>query len=314
MVFLLLTMMLQSNRSLETMYKNRILFAFLFSFLMGNSQTVLEPSQNETTELDSLANLGKVLLQAPTEEERRAAQKDFDQLLYGMLFNDNSYDADWKVVKNLSVLESPDLNFKIFTYLMPLKGGRNVFFGYLLVKIGKEELEVVQLKDNAYLMESPEYAKNLPENWYGALYYDIVKVKTDNQVYYTLMGYHPDVSNHNQKVIDVIWFKDAEVQFGAAIFMLGQFNDKTFYKPPFRLILKYNNQVSSMLKYEAKRKRILMDHLTPPDAGMTGLYDYYGPDFTYDALVWGKQGWELQRDVKVVSDIPVKKPVKKKKK
>ncbi len=286
-------------------------------FLMQNShaQTVLSPDTvQETTPIDSLAILGKLLLQAPVEEERRAAQVSFDSLLYDLLLDEDAFDRDWQTVRNLSVLRSPDKNFLLLTYLMPLKGGRNQFFGYLLFKPQKAALEIIQLEDNSYLMESADYDKNTPENWYGALYYDVVKVKRDGKVYYTLMGYHPDLSNFNQKVIDVLWFDGDRIHFGADIFMVGQFNDKTYYKQPYRLILKYKNQVSAMLKYDSKQKRILMDHLTPPDAGLTGLYDYYGPDFTYDALTWGKEGWELQRDVKVVSDIPVKKPVKEKKK
>lgn len=296
----------------------KLFLPLLFSaFLMQTApaQTVLNPdSVAEITPIDSLANLGKVLLQAPVEAERRAAQVAFDSLLYDLLLEDDAFDRDWQAVRNLSVLRSPDKNFVLLTYLMPLKGGRNQFFGYLLFKPTKEEVEITQLTDNAYLMEAADYDKNTPQNWYGALYYDLVKVKRNGKVYYTLMGFHPDLSNYNQKVIDVLWFEEEKIHFGADIFMVGQFNDKTYYKPPFRLILKYKNQVSAMLKYDGKKKRILMDHLTPPDAGLTGLYDYYGPDFTYDALIWGKEGWELQRDVEVKSDIPVKKPVKEKKK
>jgi hypothetical protein len=46
-----------------------------------------------------------------------------------------------------------------------------------------------------------------------------------------------------------------------------------------------------------------MDHLEPQDASMKRMYQFYGPDFTYDALYWKRDAWEIEEGVKVESDI-----------
>jgi hypothetical protein len=33
------------------------------------------------------------------------------------------------------------------------------------------------------------------------------------------------------------------------------------------------------------------------------MYQFYGPDFTYDALYWKRDAWEIEEGVKVESDI-----------
>jgi hypothetical protein len=280
------------------------------------SQTVMSPEDRQPLNLmDSLSFFGRQMVMAPTESERRDVQLLFDSLLQVVLYEEDIWTRDFRHVRNLSVVDGPDRTFRIFTYLLPLKGGRNKYYGYLLVPDEDGFWEAIRLRDNSYDMNMPDYDIGDVDNWYGALYYDMVSVKKDNQVYYTLIGFRPDLSTNNEKIIEVLWFKNGEPVFGHDIFFIEQFNDRKYYKAPRRLIMKYRNEVTAMLKYEAKRKRILMDNVTPPDAKLKGIYDQYGPDFSYNALVWGKNGWELQRDVKVYSDIdlPITKPQKLKK-
>ncbi|MCH8555379.1 MAG: hypothetical protein LAT76_09485 [Schleiferiaceae bacterium] len=253
--------------------------------------------------IDTLNVLGKHMIEAPTEDQRREYQETFDGLLYEALLSDDAMTADFSAIRNVSSITSPDNNFRIFTYLMPLKGGRNHFYGFLLQETGKRIFEVITLEDNAYLLEEPEYKQVEADSWYGAIYYDIIKVKQGKSVYYTLLGFHPDLSNVHQKVVDVLWFEGDEPQFGASIFMIENFNDRRYYKAPQRLIMKYKNEVTASIRHEEKNKRILIDHVSPPDAALKGFYDNYGPDFTYDALIWRKKGWELETDVSITSDI-----------
>ena len=42
---------------------------------------------------------------------------------------------------------------------------------------------------------------------------------------------------------------------------------------------------------------IIMDHLAPEDSRFEGQYQFYGPDFSYDALEFKKGEWVFQRDV-----------------
>ena len=51
------------------------------------------------------------------------------------------------------------------------------------------------------------------------------------------------------------------------------------------------------LNFDAKEKMIVMDHLAPEDSRFEGQYQFYGPDFSYDALKFKKGAWIFERDV-----------------
>jgi hypothetical protein len=51
------------------------------------------------------------------------------------------------------------------------------------------------------------------------------------------------------------------------------------------------------LRYEEDRKRIVFDHLSPPDASLKGQTQYYGPDLSYDAYYWKKGRWQLRENI-----------------
>ena len=43
-----------------------------------------------------------------------------------------------------------------------------------------------------------------------------------------------------------------------------------------------------MLRYDDKLKMIVFDHLSPSKPSYEGKYQYYGPDFSYDGLIFEK--------------------------
>jgi hypothetical protein len=51
------------------------------------------------------------------------------------------------------------------------------------------------------------------------------------------------------------------------------------------------------LNFDEKEKMIVMDHLAPEDSRFVGQYQFYGPDFSYDALKFKKGAWIFERDV-----------------
>jgi hypothetical protein len=300
-----------------TMMAKRFFCGFLL-FCSGwlSGQTVLSPQDASPKNLmDSLALLGEQMMMAPTEEARRDHQQTFDSLLVSMLYENDAWTLDFRKVRNLSVLQDPDKQFQIITYLLPLKGGRNRYYGHLILRDEGDAWEVITLRDKSDDIGMPDYEVGDASKWYGAIYYEIIPVKKDKQTYFTLIGFRPNQNATNEKLLEILWFQDGAPIFGHDLFYLETFNDRKFFKAPRRLIMKYKGDVSAMMKYERKRKRILMDHVLPPDAKLKGIYDQYGPDFTYNALLWGKNGWEIQFDVKIYSDIdlPVSKPRKQKK-
>ena len=130
-----------------------------------------------------------------------------------------------------------------------------------------------------------------PNKWYGALYYRILSDRHKGKTYYTIMGWDGKDNITNRKVVDVITLQGKSVVLGSSIFKDA--NDR----PAHRLIYEYANDVSMALNYDEKEKMIIMDHLAPEDSRFEGQYQFYGPDFSYDALQFKKGEWLLLKDV-----------------
>lgn len=246
-----------------------------------------------------LARLGINSIQLRTEEERLAASDSFTMVLEEVLLLEEAFTFPFDAVKNLSKLVSPDKDFRIFTWSVPLKNGSFAYYGKIMLKADKG-FDVITLTDNAIDIEKPEFQLLKPDHWYGAVYYDIVKTKHKKTTYYTLLGYRPDNAEHHEKVLEVISSENLEnLRFGAKAFNTPLVNGIKYERPPFRLILRYNPKTVALLRYQQNENRIVMDHLAPPDASMQKNWATYGPDFTYDALNWDDGMWQLTEGIAI---------------
>ena len=123
-----------------------------------------------------LERLGLNSIQLRTEEERLAASDTFSILLDDLLNSKEAFNYPFDRVKNLSKLTSPDDNFRIFSWSVPLKDGRFAYYGRILT-FKNEKYISTYLVDDAVNTENAEYQLLKPSNWYGAIYYDILKHK-----------------------------------------------------------------------------------------------------------------------------------------
>jgi hypothetical protein len=92
-------------------------------------------------------------------------------------------------------------------------------------------------------------------------------------------------------MVDALSFQGKTVILGSSMFV-----DED-ERSAHRLIYEYANDVSMALNYDDKEKMIIMDHLAPEDSRFEGQYQFYGPDFSYDALIFKKGLWRLELDV-----------------
>lgn len=126
------------------------------------------------------------------------------------------------------------------------------------------------------------------KNWYGALYYSIVPWKGD----YILLGYSTYNNISKIKLIDILSLEKNRPVFGKKVFKKG---NKTFS----RMVFEYSFMANMSLVYNIERKEFIFDHLSPEEPSMKGLYQYYGPDFSLDALRENRKFWEYIEDVDV---------------
>ena len=269
---------------------------FLFSLLLISPS--LFGQQLAIVEAE-LARLGMRSVQLKTEEERLAAADTFTMLLDEIISTEEAFNYPFDGVKNLSKLKSPDNNFRIYSWSVPLRNGSFAFYGRMVLRDDKI-LKTITLTDNGVDIEKPEFQLLKADHWYGAVYYDIVKEKHKKTTYYTLLGYRPDNAGHHEKILEVISDENLEnLRFGAKVFNTPIVNGIKYERPPFRLILRYNPRTVALLRYVQQDKRIIMDHLAPPDASMKKEWKVYGPDFTYDALNWDEGMWQLTEGISI---------------
>ncbi len=127
--------------------------------------------------------------------------------------------------------------------------------------------------------------------WYGALYYNIIPWKGD----YILLGYSTYNNISKLKVIEVLSFDNKTPAFGKKVFKK---ENKIFS----RMVFEYSYMANMSLIYNEEKKEFVFDHLSPEEPSMKGLYQYYGPDFSIDALRENRKTWEYVEDIDARND------------
>lgn len=233
---------------------------------------------------DSLIWLGKKLVNDDTEMERMNANKEFIQTLVKALKVPHSFNFSFDSVKSIKVLNAPDNRFRIFTWFMQYDDGSYRYYGTVQMNTG-DKLLMYPLGDYTPYMKHPEDTVTDNTKWYGAMYYKIIPVYTEQNPYYVLLGWKGNTVKSNKKVIDVITFRDNRPVFGHSVFDGNGKNRK-------RVVFEYARQASMLLKYDAEKHLIVFDHLAPPDKKQKGKMEMYGPDLSYDGYRFKNGRWE----------------------
>ncbi len=266
-----------------------------------------------------LAETGRKILVHAEYRERKLANQKFLEQLEAYIATEKGFNDPLAAVTNMVRL-SVDDEVRIFTWQMPDSTYSYVRFG-LVVASTRKGFVVTRLDDATKNISQPEFKILKADEWYGAIYYKLIPVKKGRNVMYTLLGYAPG-NDINQKIIDVLQVDGrGRPKFGSRIFKIDHFMDKTLRKPPMRLILSYGGDYAASVRWNEEKEMIIMDHLSPPDDRLKGVYRMYGPDMSYDGLVWDDDWWNLEtevkfnsgQDIKIVppnkpTDLPGKKP------
>lgn len=236
--------------------------------------------------------------QSRDDAERQELAQEINAGVSEILTKPAFIGVEFDNIKVISTLKSNDGNVNIYTWVLPTLFGTYEFFGYVQpVKDGKLQ-KVFELIDVSENLDQADRKFLDNQHWYGAVYYEIIEKKIDGRTMYTLLGWHPQNASLNKKVIDVMYIDDAgRLKFGAPIFQLPKHIQR-------RIIFEYSAQASMSLKYHKvrrflffKQSMIVFDHLAPPDLSLLNQFQYYGPDFSNDALKFKGGKWVYQSDI-----------------
>ena len=201
--------------------------------------------------------------------------------------------ATWKFCKIIS----SDGRVRVLNWNVPLANGDHVYYGCVWIHNLEENMFfTVPLKDMNRDPDKWDSRYFDDKEWPGALYYEIIPVFKRNKKTtdtYTLMGWDGRDNMTNAKVLDVMKImSDDHIRFGENIFETPTGTKK-------RLMFEYADEVSTSFKYYPRKNCIVMDHLSPKNPIMTGVFADYGPDGTYDLYQLEKGIWKLYKQIDI---------------
>jgi hypothetical protein len=244
---------------------------------------------------DSLILLGKKIVNQELDLERKNANYTFIKTLVKALKVNNSFNYKFDSLKTISILNSPDNKFRIFSWFVENEDGSYRFYGAMQINTGGP-LKLFPLDDYSPLLTNPEDSTVSNTKWYGAQYYKIIPVY-GTKPYYVLLGWKGNTIESTKKVIDVLSFPDNKPELGLGVF---DGNGKTRK----RVVFEYTRQASMLLRYVPEQNLIVFDHLAPPDIKSKNKPQTYGPDLSYDGYKLKNGRWQYVEnlDMKNVPD------------
>ncbi|NND33113.1 MAG: hypothetical protein HKN76_11020 [Saprospiraceae bacterium] len=214
----------------------------------------------------------------------RAASLDrMPTLLSQALDAEGSFDITFDSSR-IAITYAPDSSFRLLTGQAVLDGEAIKYYGVLQQKA--DERNPIILHDQSYAPSEITGEVLTPENWNGALYYNVIKTRVDGNDFYIAFGFAAKTFFENSKVAEIIYFEDGKVKFGAPIFTTDD------GKAMHRLSLIYAADVGARLNYDSTLAMIVFDNLIPMKSPYKERKVMMVPDGSYSGYAWEEnKGW-----------------------
>jgi len=207
--------------------------------------------------------------------------------------SDSIFRHHFSDLRFLGQITSPDSLVKLLSWNLVLADGDNRYYCYIIRRGDKKASPSFLLLEGKYREEPPEKDKVYSaENWYGSLYYDLRPFDSGGRKYYILLGLDYGNSLVTRKIIEILYFDEKGApRFGADCLSDGRSLSK-------RALFEYSSSAVMSLKFESD-SLIVFDHLSPFSPDLKDNYQFYGPDFSFDAYALKNGIWYLKPDIDI---------------
>ncbi|WP_316799817.1 hypothetical protein [Pedobacter frigidisoli] len=245
---------------------------------------------------DTLIKISTAAVAAESDEVKTEINGRFVKTLVEALKIPNSFSYPFDLLKNVSVIQSPDRAFRVLSWYLKQSNGTYRYYGTIQMNTNNGALKLYPLIDQTDNFTDAN-AINNNQRWYGSRYYEIVPVKSGNHLpYYVLLGWKGNNETTTKKVIEILTFEKDNLVFGAPVF------DGKELKGKNRIIFEYAKSNAMVLKTDQKAGMIVFDHLAPFDPEMVGRPEFYGSDGTFDGFKFIGGRLKLQEEVELTNE------------
>jgi hypothetical protein len=246
---------------------------------------------------DSLVRLSAETFSAESNEARFAKNADFVKKLVVALKTPGAYNYGFDSLQNISIVKSPDDAFRIFSWFVPTDSGTYRFFGAIQMHTKDGTLKLFPLVDGTETFKDVN-ATTDNTHWYGSRYYEIVPIAgSGKQPLYALLGWKGNNKKTSKKVIEILSFENGQPVFGKPVI-----EGEKGSQPKNRVVFEYNKLNSMTLQLDKKAGLIVLDHLAPYNPEMTGNFEYYASDLSFDAYKPAGGKLKLLENVELKND------------
>lgn len=279
------------------MINNKIFFKHFFSFFLLTFLLIFKlQAQIFDNQLVKLQQYF-IALDAANNKDAKTDSISFklDSVFTNVLTDSESFTLNFASLSNYcKKVSSDDGQINILTWFVFYPHEfKYKYYGYIQYNNG-HNFKFYKLFDNKQYIKDINNSVLGIDNWYGCVYYEIITKKVGKTTLYSLLGWDGNDILTNRKLIEVLTINNNIPTFGYD-FTIDNVKSK-------RVIFNYSKQASMSLKWNADLKMIIWDHLSPSEAKFTGIYQYYGPDFSYDGLVFKQKQWLYVPDVDVKNE------------
>lgn len=260
-------------------------------------------SQNSLSANDSLRVWSDVLYSAKLEQTRNIASDKVKEILNRLILT-QSLDKE-NLNSNIVCLNLPEQNLEIYSW--QTEKATKEFEYHCLLKNSNGEIVVFNRESRDYnRIKREEFDHN---NWYGAVYYHVIPQSFGKKKYYVLFGFAQNSQGEKFKIIETLSLANKKVLLGLPVFpYIDEDKESTTYH---RMLIKYSQSGSCLLRYEELEKQIVFDHMiSHQDFNSPESFSHL-PDGSYEAFEYNGSDWKYipKLKVEVQESAPREKPV-----